>query len=643
MIRPASMTLVKILILKEDLERVSQKLIELGFMEIEKATNFLEYPQESLLNVEEIIEKATNLLERISNISKIIQVKKKNASIEERLKISLDIPNQINQEFASLEGEVNYLIENIKDYQNQIQSLETISFFLSWIEDLGLSLKEINSGYNLCIKKGIIKREVIDTFQNNITFECAYKLKIFSSQKAFLLCACLKEDENKLKELFKGFEIEEIELEDTFQNIKDFLDNIEIKIWQLKEEVANFKMELKKIREKFQDTLIYWTYLLKQNIKIYNSMQNFLSTKMGYCIIGWVPTENIRILRENITDICRKNVEIEEIKAEELIREGFAPQKVPSFLKHPFLLKPFQILVKFYGYPAYLHVDPTLFMAISFLIMFGIMFADVGHGLVLFIAGIIIQFFKKSGFLKDFGKILIYAGVSSCIFGFLFGSFFGREEVFKPLWFYPLHNPQKFMLLGIIIGIIMISTGIILNVLQRIWQKNLKEAFFSEWGILSISFYWMCIYLVASSFRYPTINMNWWMVSILILVPLSLIVFGDIWFLKKAEKKYEHRDLSTIVFKPMEIMLGLLTNTVSFVRVAAFGLTHAALMSSVYMVSDTLGKLPFLKESIITEGNIFVIILEGLIVFIQCLRLEFYEFFSKFFYLEGRPFKPLRI
>ena len=150
MIRPASMTLVKILILKEDLERVSQKLIELGFME-------LEYPQESLLNVEEIIEKATNLLERISNISKIIQVKKKNASIEERLKISLDIPNQINQEFASLEGEVNYLIENIKDYQNQIQSLETISFFLSWIEDLGLSLKEINSGYNLCIKKGIIE------------------------------------------------------------------------------------------------------------------------------------------------------------------------------------------------------------------------------------------------------------------------------------------------------------------------------------------------------------------------------------------------------------------------------------------------------------------------------------------------------
>jgi len=263
--------------------------------------------------------------------------------------------------------------------------------------------------------------------------------------------------------------------------------------------------------------------------------------------------------------------------------------------------------------------------------MFGMMFGDIGHGLGLLVLGIALIFSKA---LRDVGNILMLCGLSGMAFGFLFGSFFGRDDVVSPLWFNPSLNPNKFLAIGIGFGVVMITLGIILNIIQNIINKHIKEAVFSQWGIVSIVFYWLILYVAAASVRYHLNIPGVWLMAVF-LVPLLMILVGNLLWNSDG-------DIADIIFTPVEIVMNLLTNTISFVRVAAFGLAHAALGSCVYLIAYSMGNITSLKESLIIEGNIGIIIFEGLIVFIQALRLEFYEFFSKFFMLQGREFKPLK-
>ena len=121
-------------------------------------------------------------------------------------------------------------------------------------------------------------------------------------------------------------------------------------------------------------------------------------------------------------------------------------------------------------------------------------------------------------------------------------------------------------------------------------------------------------------------------------MPLAAMTIGEI-----VNAKLTHEgEFSEIIFHPVEVLLGLLSNTVSFVRLAAFGLCHIALMSAVYIIASSGPDDPAYRISVSIEGNILVIGLELLVVTIQCLRLQFYEFFSKFFGAPGRRFSPLR-
>lgn len=149
-------------------------------------------------------------------------------------------------------------------------------------------------------------------------------------------------------------------------------------------------------------------------------------------------------------------------------------------------------------------------------------------------------------------------------------------------------------------------------------------------------FYWIVLFFIAVSLRYHALNISLGWFFVILLIPLIAITLGSLF------GNRNDSDMAEAIFKPVEIVLSLVTNTISFVRVAAFGLAHAALAGCVYLIAYNLGNLPGFKESVIIEGNIGVILFEGLIVFIQALRLEFYEFFSKFFQSQGREFKPLK-
>jgi V/A-type H+-transporting ATPase subunit I len=318
-------------------------------------------------------------------------------------------------------------------------------------------------------------------------------------------------------------------------------------------------------------------------------------------------------------------------------------------LKNPGFFRPFEMLVSSYGLPEYNFIDPTIFVAISFLIMFGTMFGDVGHGAILCVIGWLLGFRKgdRSEGVRLVGKLGFYCGLSSIVFGFLFGSVFGVENWIPRVWLSPMHEIDRFFKFAIFFGVGMISIGIVLNLINALRSRNFRGTFFDHAGLVSAILYWCGIGAAAIFMRNRP-------------VPIQLVAFGIVlpvllFFLREPLAAVFGRrrmrfdtGVGTYIMESfievIEIITGYLGNTVSFIRVAAFALAHAGLFIAVFslvdMVSSKTGGV-FWAALIFIIGNAVIIALEGMVVTIQAIRLEYYEFFGKFFIGGGTAYKPI--
>ena len=326
----------------------------------------------------------------------------------------------------------------------------------------------------------------------------------------------------------------------------------------------------------------------------------------------------------------------------------------PTVLKNSFLTRPYTMLVEMYGLPEYGGINPTAFVAITYTLLFGIMFGDLGQGLVLLLAGILLG--KKLG--PKAGGIVRRVGLSSMIFGTLYGSFFGYEEILDPVFeklgvdFLPLKvfKQTNFILItavGIGIGLILIS--MLINIYAGFKKKDYEKAIFGCNGICGLIFYGSVITGVVATVMFDVKIMSAPFVICLIVIPL-ICIFCRVPF--SAAVKYKKWQLSEdgepmtvggfIVenfFEMFEFLLSYVSNTMSFLRVGGFVLSHAGMMLVVMTLMDGMSAVG--KPMVLVIGNLFVMAMEGMIVAIQIIRLEFYEMFSRFYDSGGKPFEPI--
>ncbi|MGL5955489.1 MAG: V-type ATP synthase subunit I, partial [Brevinema sp.] len=235
-----------------------------------------------------------------------------------------------------------------------------------------------------------------------------------------------------------------------------------------------------------------------------------------------------------------------------------------------------------------------------------------------------------------------WVGISSMIFGVLYGSYFGYESMYydwvpEPYWISPMHNIETIFLYAILFGIMVISFSYILGIINSLRMKDWQSLIFSHKGVVAF-----CIYLIVLTIVYRMVQS--------LSVPMILYIFlGALSLFLGLERIWDAiifghgsvKDWWMGFFDMFEFFLSLLTNTLSFVRIGAFALTHAALMMAVFTLRDLAGGDTWAAYLIIIIGNIFVIGVEGFIVGIQTLRLEYYEFFTRFFRGTGQTFKPI--
>ena len=342
--------------------------------------------------------------------------------------------------------------------------------------------------------------------------------------------------------------------------------------------------------------------------------------------------------------------------------------KAPVKLSNPALLRPFENLVTNYGIPEYGTVDPTPFVAASYFIMFGLMFGDAGHGIVLLVAGIIgtIAGRRKQKKTSLF-ELITWCGVSAVITGTLFGSFFGYE-IFRPVWF-DYHaavigstageKPRSIfdiLTITIYFGIGVIAVGLVLNWVNLIIKKRWFPLVFDKGGVIGGWIYGAGVYLAFFFVRhdYRQLPPAGFILPALVLPFLFLAAKAPLEHRMRRKQGAGERftPLTPVLFfmewfvEVLEISSGYLANTLSFMRVAGLGIAHVSLMSAFFQIADMAAPGPgqnFGSIVILLLGNTLVIGLEGLSAGIQSLRLNYYEFFSKYFTGSGRAYAPVSL
>lgn len=450
----------------------------------------------------------------------------------------------------------------------------------------------------------------------------------------------------EIDKIFEALFFERCNLVSENETPRERIEDYKKEIPALEANVKKAQAQLDKYLDENKEQIT--NYLSKlEELYLYASIRSkALQYNNSFIIVGWVPTENKKQLSRKLKKIRSIEVDFSDAKNE-------LDKRPPVRLKNCFLAKPFEFYTEMYGVPKYNEIDPTLFVAITYIVLFGIMFADLGQGLILSIVGLLMYKIKK----MKIGKILFPCGLSAAVFGTIFGSLFGFEHQLDPLFRMvgfeekPIEvmaskNTNTIILGAIGIGVFLLIIAMFLNVYTSFRQKNIGRALFSTSGIAGIIFYCATVFgLVAELFLGMHVMTLPYILG-LIVFPFLLVFFAEpLSDLVNGEKDWQPESWGGYIvenlFESIEVLLGYVTNTMSFLRVGAFVLVHAGMMLVVFVLAETVGGVGYWV--IIVIGNALVMVLEALLVAIQVLRLEYYEMFSRFYSGEGRPFEPVKL
>ncbi|MHA1620096.1 MAG: V-type ATP synthase subunit I [Promethearchaeota archaeon] len=327
----------------------------------------------------------------------------------------------------------------------------------------------------------------------------------------------------------------------------------------------------------------------------------------------------------------------DEILAQEEIQ-------VPSLIEPAKIFKPFRLLVSLYGTPNYREMDPTPIVALTYPILFGLMFGDVGHGLVLILAGMLLIIknrHKKDSGAYDGGFLLVWLGVAAAFVGVLYGEYFGYP-IFPALFTHPLHDVGTILKFAILIGVIHITVGWAISAVNHIQNGKKYLALvdsFMKIAILLGGTYMVFVHrFVFELWLAPDPLLGFPAINLVIFPTLGLMFgkpIGRILGISYLKKHSMGELVGEQAVEVGETFLSILSNVASYSRILALTMAHLGLM---LIITDLIGsaEMHWIFTSIfLVLGNIFVIVLEAFLAAIHALRLTFYEFFNKFYAADG--------
>ncbi|MCI8622542.1 MAG: V-type ATP synthase subunit I [Provencibacterium sp.] len=548
--------------------------------------------------------------------------------------------DDFSERFSALRQEQQELQENIDQHQNALVHLRHLA-------GMDFSFDQIFSSKYLKVRFGRLPRDSgkkLDYYGSKM-----FLFYPFDEDESYIWCVYFTTNEyvDEADDIFSALFFERVRIPDYIHGTpQKAIDKLE----------AQYQLELQKleavksltanlVNEKGPKLAEYYCHI--RFLCSTFDLRRFVGVSgRTFYMVGFIPQSDEKRFKERLDAI-------EGVSLDLLPEDTDKRFQAPTKLKNNWFVRPFEMFVKMYGLPSHKDIDPTPYVAVVYSLLFGIMFGDLGQGLAVSLIGYIL--FRWKGL--ELGRVMERIGLSSAFFGLLYGSVFGFEHALDG-FFHLLGFAEKpvevmnastinVLLIGTVaLGAVIIAVSILINILLGFKQHDMERAVFSQNGLAGLVFYATVLagvlgMLIGFSFFNPLT------VGVGIVLPILAIFFHEpLADLSKGCKRFHMEDgigsfIAQNFFELFEVVLSFVANTMSFLRVGGFILSHAGMMAVVFTISEMVsaGASPV----VVILGNLFVMCLEGLIVGIQVLRLQFYEMFSRFFGGEGEPFEPISV
>jgi V/A-type H+-transporting ATPase subunit I len=558
----------------------------------------------------------------------------------------------LDQETSKLEGSLRQLEESQGKLLADKERTSELSRFLSGLEAVGMPLGTIGSSGFLVTLAGECARESTVSIQRDLD-ELTYGNLIFvithSAERTQTFLAIFPrafEDDAKQAASALGAKVEEpwAELPPDPKEAKEFTDVRLAEIEDAGKKLDHQRELLTKQYGPRLKTLEYLTEILEARSR---AISNSSTTESTYMLRGWVAEDRVQTLTEGASEACsglasvhvegQEGAEVPHGNSLENGLEAKDHQTPPTLVRVPGWTKPLQSVIDNFGIPSYHETNPLVFMILTFPLIYGLMFGDFGEGPLFLALGLFLLWLKRRK-VKIFeigqlfvngAELIVMLGIGITIFGFLFGDFFGFEAQ-AVFGFRPFFNPNEgafastpdishlliYMSVILLFGVGHYLSGLVISTYNKVRNHEIKHAFYGpiSWAWFYIIFIYLAAQVVISGYKFGVLLQNPALL-VLLFIPMGIMA------VKEGPLEF------------FEVFISAGSNTLSYLRIWALNLADFAIKFAFFTSFGIAGAV---------AGNLLVMILEGLIVFVQTLRLHWVEWFSKFYEGSGSSFAPYR-
>jgi V/A-type H+/Na+-transporting ATPase subunit I len=555
----------------------------------------------------------------------------------------------VRPQVEEIEKEVKQITEQISLGIKEQERCESVIRQLKPMAEIDLDVSSLHNSHFMYSELGTVPVANIERLQTSLSrIPFVFLTLSQDNHTAVAWLAGTQNNADILERAARSAYLNPLTLADDLKGTPaEIIQSLQAKIQDLQAQAVTSKAGLVEMAKKYTQSLRSLLWDVRASRMLTDAIVRFGQLRYTYLVVGWIPSDDLEAFKLKLKETSKEAM-LEATPA----RRDEVRQDVPVNLKNIALLRPFQSLVTIYARPMYNEIDPTPIISLLFPLLFGAMFGDVGQGVVLAFLGWLLasKRVKSLRGLAGLGPVIAACGIVATIFGFLYGSFFGFEEVIHPLWMVPSAKENILTILAVAIGfgIVLLLLGYCIGI-YNFWRiKDWSRMFFDQHGIITLVLYLSLLGLGATiAFKLPVPP-----VVFIVLVILGCIgvMFSELFkHLIEGHRPLIEGGIGTYLtmsfFELFETAISLLSNSLSFVRVGAFAVAHGALSGVIFILAGHPTSIGSWVSYVLVLliGNAFIVGFEGLIVGIQTMRLSYYEFFGKFFRGGGSRYEPLAL
>jgi V/A-type H+-transporting ATPase subunit I len=564
---------------------------------------------------------------------------------------------QIEQEVRSATGQMATNEKRITQLQNQLRELEPIAG-----TDLDLSV--LHQPRYIHSTLGVMPVANIERMKTSLS-RIPHVLEILNQDReiAVVWLTGTRANSDILERAARSAFLTPLDIsgEEQTGTPSEMITSLNQSVKAATEQIEQHKLEIGKLRDRHEKQLKDLVWRVRASRLLADAMSHYGKLNYTYLIVGWVPSSKRSGLETALRQVSKSII----IDSRTSKRTGHANQHIPVAMKNPGFLNSFESLITTYARPRYEEIDPTVLIAVTFPLLYGAMFGDVGHGLLLALFGWILasKIVPALRGMAGLGWVLVASGLSGTVFGFLYGSIFGFEDILpqnaffkKFVWIQPLHDPIMILGTAVGVGILLLNIGLLLNLYNAYRARDLGRFLFDSNGFFGWILYLSFLILTGQGLGllftghslFPGFVVVLAAIGMMLGILLAVILSEPL--KHKIEGHYPLIEGGVGIFaiqsgaELLEKFISMFSNTLSYVRVGAFAIAHGGFCLAIFIVARLAGgghDGGVGYWAVVIFGNLGLAFVEGFIVYIQTMRLHYYEFFSKFFSGGGAIYEPL--